>query len=57
MLFFSSAAHAAEMADIMRQDGKIYVVVAVISMVFLVIVVYLISQELRIRRIEKKLQK
>lgn len=51
------SAHAAEMADTMRSNGKIYVVVAVLSIVFLVIISYLISQEIRIRKLEKETRK
>ena len=39
-----------EMADIMRSNGKIYVVVAVIATIFIGLMIYLI-------RIDKKVQK
>jgi len=39
-----------EMADVMRSNGKIYVVVAVISILFIGLMIYLI-------RIDKKVQK
>jgi membrane protein DedA with SNARE-associated domain len=44
-----------EMADKMRESGKIYVVVAVLVTVFVGIVVYLLAQEKRIKKIEKEL--
>ena len=44
-----------EMADKMRERGKIYVVVAVLVTVFVGIVVYLLAQEKRIKKIEKEL--
>ena len=39
-----------EMADVMRSNGKIYVVVAVIAILFIGLMIYLI-------RIDKKVQK
>jgi hypothetical protein len=44
-----------EMADKMRESGKIYVVVAVLVTVFIGIIIYLISQERRLKKIEKEL--
>ena len=44
-----------EMADKMRESGKIYVVIAVLVTVFVGIVVYLLAQEKRIKKIEKEL--
>ena len=43
-------AQEVEMADIMRSNGKIYVVVAVIATIFIGLMIYLI-------RIDKKIQK
>lgn len=43
-----------EMADQMRADGKIYVVVAVILTIFLGLVFYLISLDRKISKIEKE---
>jgi CcmD family protein len=42
-----------EMADLMRSNGKIYVVVAVITIIFLGIVVYLVSLNRKLNRLEK----
>ena len=42
-----------EMADALRNSGKIYVVVAVISIVFIGIVVYLFSIDKRVKKVEK----
>ena len=39
-----------EMADVMRSNGKIYVVVAIIAILFIGLMIYLI-------RIDKKVQK
>jgi CcmD family protein len=44
-----------EMADKMRQDGKIWVVVAVIAVVFVGIIGYLIVLDRKISKIEKGL--
>lgn len=45
-----------EMADAMRQSGKIYVVVAVLCIVFLGIVAYLISIDRKVSRLESKMK-
>lgn len=46
-----------DMADTMRSNGKIYVVVGVISIIFLGIIIYLIRLDSKISKIEKKLYK
>ena len=46
-----------EMADAMHASGKIYVVVAVLSIVFLGIVVYLIGIDRKISKLEKEIEK
>ena len=43
-----------EMADMMRSNGKIYVVVAVLTTVLAGIVFFLIRLERRIRQLEKE---
>ena len=42
-----------EMADTMRSNGKIYVVVAVIVVIFAGIVLYLVRLDRKITRLEK----
>ena len=42
-----------EMADRLRADGKIYVVVAVLVTIFLGIIAYVIRLERKINRLEK----
>jgi len=56
MLFigFSSWADEIEMADVMRSNGKIYVVVAVIVIIFTGILVYLISIDRKLKKIEER---
>jgi CcmD family protein len=46
-----------EMADSFRADGKIYVVVAILSIVFTGIVLFLIRLDRKISRIEKEQRK
>ena len=46
-----------EMADEMRSNGKIYVVVAVACVVFAVITVYLITVDRKVARLEKSMKK
>ena len=45
-----------EMADVMRSNGKIYVVVAVAAVVMLSIIIYLITIDRKVSAIEKKLK-
>jgi len=44
-----------EMADTMRSEGKIYVVVAILLVIFLGLISYLVLLDRKITRIEKKL--
>lgn len=61
MLIFSFSAMAqetgsdVEMADLMRSNGKIYIVVAVLAVVFAGIVVYLVNLDRKISNIEKRM--
>ena len=43
-----------EMADTMRQSGKIYVVVAVLAVVFLCLAAYLIWIDRKLKKLEKR---
>lgn len=43
-----------EMADSLRASGKIYVVVAVIAIIFLGLIIYLFSLDRRIKKIENQ---
>lgn len=45
-----------EMADALRSSGKIYVVVAVMALIFIGIVVYLFTIDRRLSKIEKQNQ-
>ena len=54
LLFTATYASAEpEMADAMRSNGKIYVVVAVLATIFAGIFIYLIYLDRKISRIEK----
>ena len=43
-----------EMANVMRNDGKIYVVVAVILIILLGLLIYLFTLDRRLKMLEKK---
>ncbi len=43
-----------EMADVMRRDGKIYVVVACILVILVGLLIYLFALDKRIKMLEKK---
>lgn len=51
----SMGAEAPQMADAFRQDGKIYVVITVLGLIFASIVFFLIYIERAINKIENKL--
>lgn len=51
--FAQDTTESAEMADVMRGNGKIYVVVAVILTIFIGLIIYLISIDKKITRLEK----
>jgi hypothetical protein len=53
----SAQAQDPEMADVMRSNGKIYVVVGVILIVVIGLLVYLFSLDKKVSRIEKSLGK
>ena len=54
---FSIAQEPLEMADGLRADGKIYVVVAVLVTILLGIILFLIMIDRKVSDIEKKLNK
>jgi len=55
-LFMMSPAltQSVEMADVMRSNGKIYVVVAVIAIIFIGLMVYLVCMDKRVKKLEEK---
>jgi CcmD family protein len=55
MLFqLLASAQGADMADTMRSEGKIYVVIAVILVIFAGIILYLVRLDRKITRLEKQ---
>lgn len=57
LLLFQPLAQAqseVEMADVMRTDGKIYVVVAVLLIIFFGLITYLINIDRKVSKLEKK---
>lgn len=52
---FLLSAQPVEMADTMRSEGKIYVVVAILLVIFVGLIGYLVFLDRKITRIEKKL--
>ncbi len=49
-------AQSPEMADVMRSNGKIYVVVAVLTVIFVGIIVYLIAIDRKVGRLENEIE-
>jgi CcmD family protein len=45
-----------QMAELFREQGKIYVVISVIAIIFLSIVFFLIYLERKLKRLEKELE-
>ncbi len=43
-----------QMADTFRSEGKIYVVITVISIIFLCLIGYLVYLDIKLRKLEKK---
>ena len=54
-LMAQSPVNEVEMADVMRANGKIYVVVAVLSVVLAGFIIYLISTDRKLSRLEKEI--
>jgi CcmD family protein len=55
LFFTAQAQEQAEMADTFRSDGKIFVVVAIILVIFIGLISYLFLMDRKITRIEKRL--
>ena len=52
---FAQATDSVTMADKMREDGKIWVVVAVVAIVFAGIAINMLRIDFKLKRIEKEL--
>ncbi len=46
-----------EMADVMRSNGKIYVVVAIVAVIIIGLLAYVITLDRKVSRLENKLDK
>ena len=57
VLAFTNTFGQTEMADTMRSNGKIYVVVAVLLVIFSGLAIFLISIDRKVKRLEKKNEK
>ena len=55
--FVSFGQTGVEMADVMRSNGKSYVVVAVAGIVMAGLIIYLVSLDRKITSLEKKIKK
>jgi len=55
LLFTGTANAQVEMADTMRSEGKIYVVVGILLIIFAGLITYLILLDRKVSRLEKKL--
>jgi hypothetical protein len=51
----TKAQDAPQMADVLRENGKIYVVIGVISIIFLCLVVFLVYLERKLKKLEEKI--
>ncbi|PTQ96976.1 hypothetical protein C8P68_104470 [Mucilaginibacter yixingensis] len=51
-LLFAQNAQPTEMADAFRSQGKIYVVIATIAIIFVGLAIYLVMIDRRLRKIE-----
>lgn len=51
---FAQSGNGVEMADEMRSSGKIYVVVAVITLILVALIAYLFSLDRKIKKLEQK---
>ena len=58
LIFFSliSQAQTIEMADTMRSEGKIYVVIAVVLTILIGLIIYLVSIDRKLGQLEKELK-
>jgi CcmD family protein len=50
------AQSASDEGNIFRESGKIYVVIAVIAIVFLALIIYLVNTDRKVAKLEKELR-
>ena len=56
-LVFSQPDNSVEMADVMRSNGKIYVVLAVVLVIFAGIIIYMVSIDRKLSKMERENKK
>lgn len=56
LLVLTTQAQEVEMADAMRSDGKIYVIVAIVLLVLVGLIAYLFLLDRKITRLEKEIR-
>lgn len=56
LTFAQESGESIEMADVMRSNGKIYVVVGVLLIIFVGLIVNMVRLEKKMNRIEKELK-
>lgn len=54
--FAQGSPESPQMADAFRADGKIYVVIAVLGLIFVGLAVYLVLIDRKVSKLEKQLQ-
>lgn len=57
LLSFVGMAQEPEMADSFRQEGKIYIVISVIAVIFVCLVLFLVYLERKLKKLEEKINK
>ncbi|MBM3918111.1 MAG: CcmD family protein [Sphingomonadales bacterium] len=56
ILYLKNTTAIVEMADLMRSNGKIYVLLAVVLLIFAGIVFFLMFMEYRLSKLEKEVE-
>ncbi|MCC6373032.1 MAG: CcmD family protein [Bacteroidia bacterium] len=60
LMAFSAGAQnengGAQMADVLRENGKIYVVITVIGIIFIALVFFLVYLERKLKRLEDEIR-
>ncbi len=54
--FGQDTSEKVDMAEAMRSNGKIYVVVAVITIIFIGLVIFLITIDRKVKKLEKQME-
>jgi CcmD family protein len=55
LVSIAAKAESVQMAETMRSDGKIYVVIAVLAIILLGLIVYLITIDRKLGKLEKEI--